>query len=112
MQLASRYYKFSKISEVKSCYLLRPFAMYLMASDAAQLAGPSIRAVSVAYPLLRHRFLAWSLMPAELNGAVELDESYFGPQRVCGKGGRGPGAGAIVFDLFKSRCQVTPKSFP
>ena len=40
-------------------------------------------------------------MPAKLNGAVELDESYFGPQRVRGKLGRGAGGKIIGFGLFK-----------
>ena len=29
--------------------------------------------------------MAWSPVPAELAGAVELDESYFGPRQVRGK---------------------------
>ena len=58
MQLASCYYKCSKLSEVKFCYLLRLFALDLTASDAARLAGLSARAVNALYLRLRHRFLA------------------------------------------------------
>jgi hypothetical protein len=32
---------------------------------------------------------------------LEADESYFGPQRVRGRCGRGAGGKTIVFGLFK-----------
>ena len=84
MQLANRYYKYSKISEVKFRYLLRLFALDLTASDAARLTGLSVRAVSAVYRCLRRRLQTWCPVPAELDGADELDESYFGPRRVRG----------------------------
>jgi transposase len=58
MQPTNRYYKCSKLSEVKFRYLLRLFALDLTASDAARLTGLSIRAVNALYLRLRHRFLA------------------------------------------------------
>ena len=106
MQLANRYYKCSKISEVKFRYLLRLFALDLTASDAARLTGLSVRAVSAMYRCLRRRLQTWCPVPAELDGAVELDESYFGPRRVRGKRGRGAGGKTIVFGLFKRGGQV------
>ena len=66
MQLANRYYKCSKISEVKFRCLLRLFALDLTASDTARLTGLSVRAVNEIYLLLRHRLLGWSPVPAEL----------------------------------------------
>ena len=51
-------------------------------------------------------------MPAELNGAVELDESYFGPRRVRGKRDRGAGGKTIVFGLFKRGEQVCTEIVP
>jgi len=74
MQTTNRYNKCSEISEVKFRYLLRLFALDLTASDAARLTGLSIRAVNAIYLRLRHRFLEWSPVPAELAGAFELDE--------------------------------------
>lgn len=44
-------------------------------------------------------------MPAELAGAVELDESYFGPRRVRGKRGCGASGKTIVFGRFKRGLQ-------
>jgi len=112
MQAINRYYKCSKISEVKFRYLLRLFALDLTASDTARLTGLSVRAVNEIYLLLRHRLLACSSAPAELDGAVELDESYFGPRRVRGKRGRGGSGKTIVFGLFKRGGQVYPEIVP
>jgi len=112
MQPTNRYYKCSKISEVKFRYLLRLFALDLTASDAARLTGLSIRSVNEVYLRLRHRLRAWSPVPAELAGAVELDESYFGPRRVRGKRGRGAGGKTIVFGLFKRGGQVYTEIVP
>ena len=51
-------------------------------------------------------------MPAELNGAVERDESYSGPRRVRSKRGRGAGGKTSIFGLFKSGGQVYTKIVP
>ena len=112
MQPTNRYYKCSKISEVKFRYLLRLFALDLTASDAARLTGLSVRSVNEVYLRLRRRLQSWCPVPAELNGAVELDESYFGPRRVRGKRGRGAGGKTIVFDLFKRGGQVYTEIVP
>jgi transposase len=112
MQPANRYYKCSKISEVKFRYLLRLFTLDLTASDTSRLTGVSVRAVNEIYLLLRHRLLTWSPVPAELDGAVELDESYFGPRRVRGKRGRGASGKTIVFGLFKRGGQVYTEIVP
>ena len=112
MQLSNRYYKCSKISETKFCYLLRLFALDLTASDAARLTGLSVRSVNDVYLRLRRRLQTWCPVPAELNGAVELDESYFGPRRVRGKRGRGASGKTIVFGLFKRGGQVYTEIVP
>jgi len=112
MQPANRYYKCSKISEVKFRFLLRLFALDLTASDAARLTGLSMRSVNEVYLRLRRRLQTWCPVPAELNGAVELDESYFGPRRVRGKRGRGAGGKTIVFGLFKRGGQVYTEIVP
>ena len=112
MQLANRYYKCSKLSEVKFRYLLRLFALDLTASDAARLTGLCVRAVSAVYRHLRCRLQSLCPVPAELDGAVELDESSFGPRRVRGKRGRGAGGKTIVFGLFKRGGQVYTEIVP
>ena len=89
MQPANRYYKCSKISEAKFRYVLRLFALDLTASDAARLTVLRVRSVNDMHLHLRRRLQTWCPVPAELNRAVELDESYFGPRRVRGKRGCG-----------------------
>ena len=112
MQPTNRYYKCSKISEVKFRYLLRLFALDLTASDAARLTGLSVRSINEVYLRLRRRLQSWCPVPAELNGAVELDGSYFGPRRVRGKRGRGASGKTIVFGLFKRGGQVYTEIVP
>ena len=59
MQLANRYYTYSKISEVKFRYLLGLFALDLTASDAVWLTGLSVRSVNEGYLRLRRRLQTW-----------------------------------------------------
>ena len=47
-----------------------------------------------------------------MDGAVELDESYFGPRRVPGKRGRGASGKTIVFSLFNRGMQVYTEIVP
>ena len=101
-----------QISEVKFHYLLRLFALDLTASDAARLTGLSVRSVNEMYLRFRRRLQTWCSVPAELNGAVELDESYFGPRRVRGKRDRGAGGKTIVFGLFKRGGQMYTEIVP
>lgn len=102
----------SKLSEVKFRYLLRLFALDLTVSDAARLTGLSVRAVNGVYLRLRHRLHQLCPVPAELSGALELDELYFGPCRVQGKRGRGAGSKTIVSSLFKRGGQVYAETVP
>ncbi len=103
MPPVNRWYKCSKLSEVKFRYLLRLFALDLTVSDAARLTGLSVRAVNDVYLLLRRRLYQLCPVPVELGGALERDESYFGPRRVRGKRGRGAGSKTIVFGLIQTR---------
>ena len=112
MQPINRYYKCSKISVVKFRYLLRLFALDLTASDTARLTGLSVRAVNDIYLRLRQHLGQLCPVPAELGGAVELDESYFGPRRIRGKRGRGAGRKTIVFGLFQRAGQVYTEIVP
>ena len=112
MPPVNRYYKYSKLSELKFRYLLRLFALDLTASDAARLTGLSVRSVNDVYLGLRRRLHQLCPVPVELGGALELDESYFGPRRVRGKRGRGAGSKTIVFGLFKRGGQVYTEIVP
>ena len=56
------------------------------------------------------------LLSPPFQGELEFDESYFGPKRICGKGGRGAGAKTIVFGLLKRGSsvytEIVPKKWP
>ncbi len=86
--------------------MLRLFALGLTASDTARLTGLRGRAVNALYLRLRRCLQTRCLVPASLNGAVGLDERYFGPRRMRGKRGRSAGSKTIVFGLFKRGGQV------
>lgn len=91
---------------------MRLFALDLTASDTARFTGLRVRSVNALYLRLRRRLQAWCPVPTELGGAVELDESYFGPRRVRGKRGRGASGKTIVFGLFKRGSQVYTEIVP
>ena len=112
MQSVNRYYKCAKISEAKFRQLLRLFALDLTASDAARLTGLSRVSTTALYQRLRRYLVGLRQVPVELQGTVELDESYFGPRRVRGKRGRGAGGKTIVFGLFKRGGQVYVEIVP
>ncbi len=47
-----------------------------------------------------------------MQGAVEVDESYFGARRVRGKRGRGAYGKTIVFGVLKRECKVYTEIVP
>ena len=112
MQQVNRYYKCAKISEAKFRQLLRLFALDLTAADAARLTGLSRMSTTYLYQRLRQHLVGLRQVPSELQGTVEVDESYFGPRRVRGKRGRGAGNKTIVFGLFKRGGQVYVEIVP
>lgn len=82
--------------------LLRYFALDLTANAVAQLTELSERSVIVIFGKIRHRISEECERQSPFNnGEVEVDESYFGPHRVCGKRGRGAMGKTIVCGLFK-----------
>ena len=95
----NRYYRRSRIAEKKLRQLIRCFVMDFTATDTAEMTGVSVRSVNNIYLKLRAR-LAESNSFSPLQGAVEVDESYFGARRVRGKRGRGAYGKSIVFGGF------------
>lgn len=101
MAIKNRYYKRSRIGEPKFRRLIRYFAMDFTATDTAQLTGISLRSVNTIYLKLRRQIAIVCEQQSPLQGAVEVDESYFGARRVRGKRGRGAYGKTIVFGLLK-----------
>jgi transposase len=106
MTVKDRYYRRSRISEAKFRQLIRYFAMDFTATDTAQLTDISHRSVNTIYLKLCRQITAVCEQQSPLQGAVEVDESYFGARRVRGKRSRGAYGKTIVFGLLKrdGRC--------
>jgi transposase-like protein len=108
----NRYYKHSRISAAKFRQIVRHFCLDFTASDTAKLTGISVRSINAIYLKIRRRI--WLTLKADspLSGAVEVDESYFGPHRVKGKRGRGAGSKTIVFGILKRQGKVYTEVVP
>lgn len=102
----NRYYRRSKISEAKFRQLVRCFALDFTATSTAELTGISVRSVNSIYLKIRRCIAASCELESPLQGAVEVDESYFGAHRVRGKRGRGAYGKTIVFGLLKRQGKV------
>jgi transposase-like protein len=108
----NKYYKRSKVSEHKFRQILTYFAMDLTATHTAQLSSMSRRSVTVIFGRLRDKLVQWSLQESELEGTIEVDESYFGPKRIPGKRGRGASGKTIVFGIFQRHGKVYTEIVP
>lgn len=89
MNVKNRYYFRTRIREAKFRQLIRCFSLDFTAASTAQLTGISIRSVNTIYLKVRQRIAHCCERESPLQGSVEIDESYFGAQRVRGKRGRG-----------------------
>ncbi len=106
MAQSNCYFRFSKLSEAKFRHLVRCFALDLTATQTAHLTGVSVRSVNAIFLRLRTRIAAECERQSPFEGVLEADESYFGPQRVRGRCGRGAGGKTIVFGLLKRADKV------
>jgi transposase len=95
------YFRFSRISEATLGHWLRCFAFDLTATQAAEMTGLSIGSVNDIYLRLRRKIAEEWERRSPFGGVLEADESYFGPQRVRGKRGRGASGKSIVLGLLK-----------
>jgi transposase len=108
----NRYYRRSRISEAKFRQLVRCFSLDFTATSTAELIGISVRSVNSIYLKIRRRLAEVCEQSSPLTGSVEVDESYFGAQRVRGKRGRGAYGKTIVFGLLKRQGKVYTEIVP
>ena len=108
----NRYYRRSRIAEAKFRQLVRCFGLDFTATSTAELIGISVRSVNSIYLKIRHRLAEACEQSSPLTGSVEVDESYFGAQRVRGKRGRGAYGKTIVFGLLKRQGKVYTEIVP
>ena len=112
MIVKNRYYRRSRIAEKKFRQLIRYFTMDLTATNTAELTSISVRSVNSIYLKLRRRLAESCELASPLQGAVEVDESYFGAHRVRGKRGRGAYGKTIVFGVLKREGKVYTEIVP
>ncbi|MEM9019629.1 MAG: transposase, partial [Planctomycetota bacterium] len=108
----NRYDRRSRITEPIFRRLIKAFAMDLIATDAAELTGLSLRSVNTIDLKIRQRIAEHCEAQSLVRGEVEIDESYLGPKRIRGKRGRGAGGKTIVFGVFKRDGQVYTEIVP
>lgn len=78
----NRYYFRSRIAEMKFRQLVRCFALDFTAASTAELIGISVRSVNSIYLKICRRMAESCEIESPLQGAVEVDESHDGAQRV------------------------------
>ena len=84
----------------------------LTAVQIAQLTGLNRNTVNRLLACLRLRMAEACEAQKPFRGAIEVDESYFGPRRVRGKAGRGAAKKTIVFGVFKRHGKVYTEVVP
>ncbi len=80
--------------------------MDLTATVTAEITGILLRSVNTVYLKIRQRLAEACELASPLNGAVEVDESYFGAHRARGRRGRGAYGKTFVFGLLKRQGMV------
>lgn len=100
--MVNRYLYRSRISEPKFREIIKLFSADLTASQISELSGISRNAINKILKALRTRIAEHCEQKSPFEkGEIELDESYFGAQRVRGKRGRGAHGNTIVFGILK-----------
>ncbi len=104
--MKNRYVERARVSEHVFRRFLRHVAVDLTAVQIAELTALNRNTVNRLLAALRLRMAEACEREQPFRGAVEVDESYFGPRRVKGKAGRGAGKKTIVFGICKRHCRV------
>lgn len=101
--------KCAHISRRKFDVIFDCFVADIPSSKAATISHTNRNTTNRYYQLFREVIYTEALRErnnADLSNGVEVDESYFGPQRVKGKRGRGAGKKVIVLGLLKRQGYV------
>jgi transposase len=102
MKVKNKYVIRSRISEKKFREIINYFSIDLNTVQIKELTGLSRQTINKYLTAIRLRIVElFQLQSVPLVGQIEVDESYFGARRVCGKRGRGALGKTIVFGLLK-----------
>src|SRR5919112_2579962 len=112
MAVSSKRFVRARISRAKFRQLLKLFALDLTATQVAALTGLNRNTANRYLTLIRQAVAAYCQRESPFSGEVELDESYFGAQRVRGKRGRGARGKTIVFGIYKRNGRVYTQIIP
>ncbi len=110
--MQNRYLKKSHISQRKFRQILNCFCRDYTAVVCSEVTGISRNTVNSLYAKFRTRILELSQTNGNLDGEVEIDESYFGARRVRGKRGRGAKGKVPVVGLLKRQGKVYTQIIP
>ncbi len=113
MKVKNKYVTRSHISEAKFRQIILLFSEDLSATQISHLTKLSRQTINKYLSAIRLRILELSqIQSAPLVGQIEVDESYFGAQRVRGKRDRGARGKTIVFGLLKRGGKVYTEIVP
>jgi len=104
--MRNRYLKRAHISDKKLRLILRCFCEDYTAEQTAKRSGVSRVTINNLYLKFRLRIATLLGNSSDLDGEVEVDESYFGARRVRGKRGRGAKGKTPVVGLLKRQGKV------
>ena len=104
--MRNKYLKRARISEDKFRLLLKYFSKDFSGTQTADLTGISRITISNIYQKLRLRIVELETHQDMVDGEIEVDESYFGAQRIRGKRGRGASGKTPVVGLLKRNGKV------
>src|SRR3972149_3564248 len=104
--MRNKYLKRAHISDKKFRLILRCFCEDYTAEQTAKRSAVSRVSINTLYTKFRLRIIGLVGLNGELDGEVEVDESYFGARRVRGKRGRGARGKTPVVGLLKRQGQV------
>ena len=110
--MRNRYVKRSRISEKKFRQLVKLFSLDLDAVQISALSHLNRNTINRYLAAMRNRIAEFCELESHLKGEVEIDESYFGAQRVKGKRGWGASGKTIVFGIFNSHGKVYTEIVP
>jgi transposase len=102
----NKYLKRARISEYKFRLLLKYFSEDFSATQTASLTNISRITISNIYQELRLKIIELETQQDMVDGEIEVDESYFGAQRIRGRRGRGASGKTPVVGLLKRNGKV------
>ena len=99
-------FKYCKISNYKVKKILRCFCADISATKTAKILQLNPKTIDRYFNIFREKVFRFSQKSCREFDEFELDESYFGAKRVCGKRGRGAAGKTPVFGLLKRNGKV------